>query len=96
MNAWLRISYNTLASLCVGGKGGYTLTEKNSYYSDLVKMQKCRKSMVRNLTRPSRGTSEHYEVVYKLLPGHDVTNGQNFQQIGQANTSIFKYSYCLN
>ena len=36
--------------------------------------------MVRNLTRPSRGTSEHYEVVYKLLPGHDVTNGQNFQQ----------------
>ena len=52
--------------------------------------------MVRNLTRPSRGTSEHHEVVYKLLPGHDVANGQNFQQIGQANTSIFKYSYCLN
>ena len=27
VNAWLRVSYNTLASLCVGGKGGYTLTE---------------------------------------------------------------------
>ena len=46
--------------------------------------------MVHNLTSPSRGTSEHREVVYKLLPGHDFTNGQNFQRIGQANTSIFK------
>ena len=27
VNAWLQVCYNTLASLCVGGKGGYTLTE---------------------------------------------------------------------
>ena len=27
VNAWLEVSYNTLASLCVGGKGGYTLIE---------------------------------------------------------------------
>ena len=45
-------SHNTLASLCVGGKEGYTLTEWNSYYSDMVKMQKSRKSMLHNLTRP--------------------------------------------
>ena len=49
MNVWLRVSYNTLASLCVGGKEGYTLTEWNSNYSDMVKMQKSRKSMVHNL-----------------------------------------------
>ena len=30
------------------------------------------KSMVCNLTRPSRKTSEHHEVVYKLLPDLDV------------------------
>ena len=26
----------------------------------------------------------------------DLTNGQNFQQIVQANTSMFRYSYCLD
>ena len=54
MNVWLRVSYNILASLCVGGKEGYTLTEWNSYYSDMVKMKKSRKSMVHNLTRPKQ------------------------------------------
>ena len=39
-----------LQHLGVGGKEGYALTEWNSKYSDIVKMQKSWKSMV-NLTR---------------------------------------------
>ena len=35
-------------------------------------------------------------LVYRLLPVHDLTNGQNLQQILQANTAIFGYSYCLD
>ena len=31
-----------------------------------------------------------------VLPGHDLTNGQKFQHIVQAITSIFRYSYCLD
>ena len=31
-----------------------------------------------------------------VLPGDDLTNGQKFQHIVHAITSIFRYSYCLD
>ena len=55
VNAYLRVSYNTLVSLCVGGKRAVHLLNEIAIVrtpSSFVIMQKSRKSMVHNLTRP--------------------------------------------
>ena len=49
-------------------------------------MQKSEESMVHNLTWPRTGAHDC----------HNIRNSQNFQQIIQANTAMFRYSYCLD
>ena len=49
-------------------------------------MQKSEESMVHNLTWPRTGAHDC----------HSIRNSQNFQQIIQANTAMFRYSYCLD